>query len=62
MMTTQQQVRAAFWDECEPRFVRQPGKTQNDYPADVRISFVDFIDHLARDGHISAALAQRVTL
>jgi hypothetical protein len=33
-----------------------------DYPADVRVEFVDFVDMLAKDGHISEALAQRVTL
>lgn len=60
--TTQQQVRAAFWDECEPRLKRVHGRTQNDYPAGVRQSFVGFVDSLARHGYISEALAQRVTL
>ena len=60
--TTQPQVRAAFWDECPPRFQRQGRKTQNEYPADVRMSFIDFVDSLYRDGQISEALARRVTL
>ena len=62
--TTQQQVRDAFWNvyciDGKPREYR--GKLQNDLPADLRIAFVDFVDHLARDGAISEALAQRVTL
>lgn len=59
--TTQQQLRAAFW-EHHPQFTRKPGKTQNDYPADVRMTWVDWIESLARDGQISEGLAQRATL
>lgn len=59
--TTQAQVRAAFWQGWEGR--PRPRKLKDgDYPADVRVEFVDFVDMLARDGHISEALAQRVTL
>lgn len=74
-MKTQSEIRAAFW-ESFPQF--RPGykstgyalsgrrlyvrKSQNDYPADVRMSFVDFVDSLARDGQISEKLAARVTL
>lgn len=66
-MTTQAQVRAAFWQGWTPELRRAAGikrgmRTQNDYPTDVRVEFVDFVDMLARDGHISEALAQRVTL
>lgn len=74
MMTNQKQVRAAFW-EAFPEFrrgVKKVGvhngrtlyveKTQNDYPTDVRVAFVDFVDHLHRDGQISDALANRATL
>ena len=64
MITTQAQVRAAFWDtycvDGVPREYR--GKSQNDLPADVRVAFVDYVDHLARNGDISESLARRVTL
>lgn len=60
-LTTQAQVRAAFWQGWEGR--QRPKKLRDgDYPADVRVEFVDFVDHLARDGIISEALARRVTL
>lgn len=59
--TTQTQVRIAFWAD-HPQFRRVPGKRQNDYPADIRAAFVDFVDMLCRNGTISDALAQRVTL
>lgn len=59
--TTAAQVRRAFWQGWEGR--PRPQKLNNgDYPADVRVEFVEFVDMLARDGHISEALAQRVTL
>lgn len=63
--TNQTQVRAAFWQGSAFKQVRTPrGRylTQNEYTADVRMEWVDFVDMLARDGHISEALAQRVTL
>lgn len=63
-MTNQQQIREAFWQTfCVngvPREFR--GKRQNDLPTDVRCAFVDFVDHLAREGTISESLASRVTL
>ena len=74
-MKTQAQVRESFWDsfpEFQQGFKRIPWtqngrrlyrrKTQNDYPADVRMTFVDYVDSLARDGQISEQLASRVTL
>jgi hypothetical protein len=57
-MTTQKQIRAAFWAQ-HPSAKRAP---QNQCPADIRAAFVDFIDTLARDGRISDALASRATL
>lgn len=61
--TTESQVRAAFWQGNEHlRAEYRRGKRQNDYNATIRSEFVDFLDMLARDGHISDALAQRVTL
>ena len=63
-MTTQSAVRRSFWNNAPSRirgyYVR--GMTQNEYPADVRAYFVDYVDTLARDGDITAALADRVTL
>lgn len=65
-MTTQKQVREAFWQGWTPELRRAVGmrhrKRQNDYPADVRQEWVEFVDMLARDGHISEELASRVTL
>lgn len=61
--TTQAQVRAAFWQgnaHLRAHYRRQ--KRQNDYTATIRAEWVAFVDMLARDGHISDALAQRVTL
>jgi hypothetical protein len=65
--TTQAQVRAAFWDmlrEFQPEMARdyRRGKRQNEYPADIRVRWVDFVDQETRDGHVSEALARRVTL
>jgi len=67
MLTNQKQVRAAFW-EAHPSFdhqAREAGirsKRQNEHCATVRCAFVDFVDMLHRDGQISDALANRVTL
>lgn len=67
MMTNQKQVRDAFW-AAHPHFDEQAraagirSKRQNEQCATVRCDFVDFVDSLARDGTISQALAQRVTL
>ena len=58
---TNKQICAQFWAEF-PAFRRVPGNDQNDYPADVRVSFCDFVEGLARAGHITEAQAARVTL
>lgn len=64
-LTSQAEVRKAFW-EAHPtlprRRIRNYAGTGKMYPTDVRVAFVDFIDYLERDGQISTALAQRVTL
>jgi hypothetical protein len=73
MYTNQAQVRSDFWrmfhlailhkqGKVEGRPRKFSGKSQNDLPADVRAAFVDFVDHLAREGTISARLANRVTI
>ena len=38
------------------------GKSQNDLSADIRMTFVDYVDSLHRAGEISDRLAQSVTL
>ena len=58
--TNQAQIRKAFWQGA-PNVMRKR-LANGDYPTDTRCEFVDFVDMLARNGHISEALAQRVTL
>ncbi len=60
-ITTQKEVREAFWDSYTDH-KRRPGKTQNDYPADTRMAFCDYVEFLVSSGHISETLAQKVTL
>jgi len=69
MFTTQNQVRAAFWaahPKLPRRYVnginRPVYAPQNLQPVDTRCAFVDYVDALARNGYISEALAERVTL
>lgn len=59
-LKSQSDVRQSFWENHRWQPVR--GKRQNDYPADVRMAFVDWVDYLHRAGIISDALARRVTL
>ena len=60
---TQSQVRLLFW-ESFPEFQSEYRKTyrQNQYRTDIRCAFVDFVDHLHKDGKITESLAYRVTL
>ena len=62
--TSQRQIRDAFWNvyfvEGKPR--KYYGKRQNNLPADVRMAFVDFVEHLRIDEAISETLAYKVTL
>ena len=60
-ITTQKELRRAFWEENQD-MQRHSGWTQNDYHADTRARWVDFVDHLFRSGTISEALADRATL
>ena len=60
MLTTQKQVRAAFWQGNE--HLRKHKARQNDYGATLRSEFVEFVDMLQKSGHISEDLAHRVTL
>jgi len=61
--TSEGQLRAAFWEQ-HPQFahLRRRRKRQNQYPADVRMAWVDFNDAMHRDGHTSDGLASRATL
>jgi len=66
-MKTQTQVRENYWlmlKEVKPELAaqRRSKKSQNDYCADIRMIFVDWVDNLHRDGQITDSLAQRVTL
>ena len=60
--TTQKQVKAAFWQGMPQVWSKYKGKSQNACPADLRMEFVDFIDMLHKDGHITEELAAKVTL
>jgi len=69
-MTTQKQVRDAFWDMVEE--MRPSGVSRRRIPnyagtgkmhnTDTRVAFSDFVDYLSKDGQISPELAGRVTL
>ena len=61
LYTTQAQVRSAFW-EAHPNFSRAKHERAPNGHCDTRCAFVDFVDMIARNGEISEALAQRVTL
>jgi hypothetical protein len=74
-MTTQSEIRTSFWaafPEYQPQFKAIPytqngkrlyrRKVQNEYSATVRSMFVEYVDHLQRNGDISEALAGRATL
>ena len=72
MITTQAELRRLFWQE-HPQYRRKcvrmdpPDRgyrplKQNEYPADVRMAWVDFIDYCARSNVINENLACRATL
>jgi len=58
-MTTRQ-LRLAFWRLYG--FKKVKGYTQNDYPADIRLAWVEYVDHCYRDGLISDRVANNATL
>jgi hypothetical protein len=60
-INTQSELRAAFWQGMPQCWSKYRNKRQNDWPTDLRVEFVDFVDFLARQGNISEELAQRVT-
>ena len=66
-MTTQKQIRAAFWDEhpeleAQARKNKTFSKGQNAQNTDTRMSFIDWVDNMSWEGRISTALARRATL
>lgn len=66
-MTTQAQIRAAFWaahPDHEAYALMWGIKTapQNRHNATTRTAWVEFVDYLHRSGQISDALANRATL
>ena len=65
MMTSQKQIRAAFWatfPNLSRRTIPDYAGTGRMYHVDTRCTFADYVDELQRDGEISDALAHRVTL
>lgn len=63
MYSTITQIRAAFW-EAHPQFreYRRARKRQNDYRADIRCAFCEWLDCIHKDGLISDHLANIATL
>lgn len=74
-ITTQAEIRADFWavhPELARRHVPVPftskgrrlyrAARQNEYPAEIRTAFVEYVDALQKSGRISETLADRVTL
>jgi len=62
-METQAQVRDSFWNSY-PEFQQEKRsrKRQNDYRADIRMAWVEYIDSLRKDGLITEKLAAFATL
>ena len=60
---TFKEIRSNFWD-LYPEFQNEYRcrKKQNEYNATIRTAFVDYIDHLAKDGIITNNQAYRITL
>jgi hypothetical protein len=66
-MKTQKEVRLNFWaylKEVAPQHLKEyrASKRQNQYTADVRTLFCDYIDYLHKSGEIKQNLAYKVTL
>lgn len=72
MMTTQKQVRAAFWQawregqfkglNVTPTRITDYSGIGKMHNTDTRCAFVDFVDSLAKNGQLPEGLADRVTL
>ena len=63
MITTQKELRKAFWQGSPHlRAMYHSKKRQNEFNATIRSEWVEFVDMMARDGQIIESLAQRATL
>lgn len=72
MMTTQKQVRAAFWDawrrgeftglSVTPRRITNYSGNGKMHNTDTRCAFADFVDMLSKSGQLAEGLSERVTL
>ena len=60
--TTQAQLRNAFWQGNKHLKHYAKSKTQNEYNATIRLEFVEFVNMLEINDHISEKLANEVTL
>jgi hypothetical protein len=61
MLHTEKQVRDHFWLD-HPEFKEIYGLGQNNYPTDVRVAFIEYVDYLERSNDINNYLANKVTL
>lgn len=64
-LTTQAAVRKHFWDNhphLNKKKIKDYAGTGKMHPTDTRVAFVDHVESLHRDGHISDKLANSVTL
>ena len=63
-ITSTRALRTAFWRSAPDsmRSQRRTRKTQNEYNADIRSAWVDYVDHMHRSGYISDRLANQATL
>lgn len=57
------EIRNAFWED-HPQHADHfdPDKHQNDYPADIRADWFEYLDRLGHKRIIDQRLAQRATL
>lgn len=72
MMTTQKQVRKAFWQawrdgqfkglNVTPRRITNYSGNGTMHNTDTRTAFCDFVDSLNREGQLAEGLVERVTL
>ena len=72
MMTTQRQVRHAFWQawrrgefeglSVTPQRITNYSGNGKMHNTDTRCAFVDFVDGLSKSGELAEGLADRVTL
>lgn len=65
MITTQKELRAAFWRDnpgADRRLIRDYAGTCRMHVTDTRVAWCDYLDAMHRAGNISEALADRATL